>query len=158
MADMGEFRAIEIDFDVHKLIEGERKSFSESPNDVLRRLLGLAAGAGLAGNSPSKGNKRSWVGEGVTLPHGTLVRMHYNGRQHSGQIADGKWVVDGHIFDSPSGAASGVAITRKGQKTRLDGWRHWEVHLPTAVDWAPLGELRPKPISLDKLTLAELGL
>ena len=40
---MSEIATIEIDFDIHKRIEMERQSFTESPNDVLRRLLGLAA-------------------------------------------------------------------------------------------------------------------
>lgn len=30
-----EMRFIDIDFDVHKCIENERKSFSETPNEVL---------------------------------------------------------------------------------------------------------------------------
>lgn len=34
-------RKIDVDFDVHQLIELERRNFGESPNDVLRRLLGL---------------------------------------------------------------------------------------------------------------------
>ena len=52
------FRSIDIDFDVHKKIELERRSFMESPNDVLRRLLALevyiAAMAGAA-RTASKG-------------------------------------------------------------------------------------------------------
>ena len=32
-------RKIDIDFDVHKCIESARRSFEETPNDVLRRLL-----------------------------------------------------------------------------------------------------------------------
>ena len=39
---MVNYRTIKIDLDVHKLIETERLSFSEAPNDVLRRLLGLS--------------------------------------------------------------------------------------------------------------------
>lgn len=34
-------KKIEIDIDIHKLIENARKSFSESENDILKRLLGL---------------------------------------------------------------------------------------------------------------------
>lgn len=35
-------RTIEVDFDIHQLIELERRNFEETPNDVLRRLLGLS--------------------------------------------------------------------------------------------------------------------
>ena len=66
---MGELRTIEIDFDVHKKIEAERTSFSESPNDVLRRLLRLG---NAAATEAAKGRGRSWSGKGVTLPDGTL--------------------------------------------------------------------------------------
>src|SRR5260370_41587744 len=115
---MTEFRTIEIDFDIHKLIEGERKSFAEAPNDALRRLLPLPAR--LPAKSPKKTDNqwRSWSGEGVTLPHGTMLKMRYSGRQHEGEIVDGKWIIDGKTFDSPSGAASGAAITKGGKRTR----------------------------------------
>ncbi|MFZ5608996.1 MAG: hypothetical protein ACOY99_05240 [Pseudomonadota bacterium] len=38
---MRTFRSIEIDYDVHRLIEFAREHITQSPNDVLRRLLGL---------------------------------------------------------------------------------------------------------------------
>jgi hypothetical protein len=51
----------------------------------------------------------------VSLVHGTRFRMSYNGRQYAGEIVDGKWVIEGKTFDSPSGAASGVALTKSGK-------------------------------------------
>ena len=36
-----DFTSIEIDFDIHKLIELERRSFTEKPFIALRRLLKL---------------------------------------------------------------------------------------------------------------------
>ena len=89
---MSELRTIEIDFDVHQMIEMERQSFMESPNDVLRRLLKI--GERSSGNSVPVSEGRSWSGKGVTLPHGTELRMEYRGRQYSGVIdngADGGW-------------------------------------------------------------------
>jgi hypothetical protein len=38
---MADLQTIEIDFDVHKRIELERTSFTETPNAVLRRLLSI---------------------------------------------------------------------------------------------------------------------
>jgi SeqA protein N-terminal domain len=140
-----EFRTIEIDFDVHKAIEANRRNFSETPNDVLRRVLRLPP---LGSPQPTPDKKilagtRSWSSEGVMLPHGTLLRMKYNGRQHQGQIVDGKWHIDGRTFDSPSGAASGVALTKSGRNTRLDGWAYWEVQLLGENQWRRIGTLRP---------------
>ncbi|HCY54874.1 MAG TPA: hypothetical protein DF715_04900 [Oceanicaulis sp.] len=146
---MAEMKSIEIDFEVHQRIEAARKGFGETPNTVLRRLLeidrpgratpppGPAQALGLSKREP-----RPWFGKGVTLPHGTLVRMDYNGRVHSGQIDDGGWLVEGKRFKSPSGAASGIAVTGRGDKTRLDGWKYWSVKLPASDVWHHISTLR----------------
>jgi hypothetical protein len=149
---MPELRTIEIDFDIHKLIEGERRSFSESPNSALRRLLKLPEIARPEPHKQPNANGRSWSGEGVIIPHGTAARMRYNGRLFEGRIVDGKWVIEGKSFDSPSGAASGIAITKKGRKTRLDGWIYWEVQLNGS--WTSISALRRK--TSGELTLADL--
>jgi len=138
---MTELRTIEIDFDVHKKIELERSSFAESPNEVLRRLLKIS------GQSPTLSEAlvnagRPWSGKGVTLPHGTALRMEYNGRQYTGVIKDGEWVVEGERFKSPSAAAGGVAVTKDGKHTRLDGWVYWYVKRPGDGDWITIRELR----------------
>jgi hypothetical protein len=136
---MTDFRTIEIDFDIHKLIEANRRSFRDSANDVLRHLLKLGEPAPIETGARAG---RPWTGEGATLPHGTIVRMSYNGRLHEGQIIDGKWVVEKETFDSPSGAASGVAVTRKGKRTKLDGWIYWKVKRPGDANWVELSNLR----------------
>ncbi len=155
---MTELRTIEIDFDIHKLVEAERKGFSEPPYLALRRLLKLPpVSPHIPMLSAAVNARRPWSGDGVTLEHGTALRMRYNGRQHSGEIIDGKWSVDGQIFDSPSGAASGVAITKKGHSTRLDGWIYWEIRRPGEMSWTPIGTLRPERRHVVG-TLEELGL
>ncbi len=139
---MSDLRSIEIDFDVHKAIETERKSFSESPNAVLRRLLGIAGSpAKTTAHSQTEG-ARAWAGKGVSLPHGTQLRMEYNGAQHVGEIADGVWVAEGKTFNSPSAAAGGVALTKKGTHPSLDGWEYWWVKRPSDHDWIALDNLR----------------
>ena len=114
---------------------------------MLRRLLKLGEGAPPrpAGNGkavPSAG--RPWSGKGVTLPHGTSVRMEYNGKRHSGQIDNGEWLVEGAKFNSPSAAAGGVARTRSGKTPSLDGWIYWQVKRPGDSRWIPLHTLRSK--------------
>jgi hypothetical protein len=141
---MPELTTIEIDFDVYKLIEAERKSFDEPRGTALRRLLSLPPKPITEVAKASLPAGRAWSGEGVTLTHGTRLRMHYNGRRYEGEIVDGKWIVEEKTFDSPSGAASGVAITKKGKTTRLDGWIYWEVQAPGDTGWTPLAALRPK--------------
>jgi hypothetical protein len=156
---MAQFRNIEIDFDVHKLIENERRGFNESPNDALRRLLKL----GERKSPPARGapapapTKRSWSDKGVVLRHGTAIRMDYSGHTYQGHIVDGEWVIGDQKFDSPSGAASGVAVTKRGKTTRLDGWKYWHVKPPGENDWTPLDDLRHKG-TFAAINPEELGL
>jgi SeqA protein N-terminal domain len=146
-------RTIEIDFDIHKLIEAERRGFDEAPNDALRRLLKLPAKdfiptVTLVLNDAD--GQRAWRGEGVTLSHGTKFRMEYGRpkRMYQGAIVDGEWVVNGEIFDSPSGAASGVAMTAKNSLTRLNGWILWEVQRPGESGWTLIDTLRKQVTSV----------
>ena len=142
---MPQLRTIEIDFDIHKLIEVERKSFDEPPHLALRRLLGLPP---VANEPPLSAlempSGRPWVQDGVEIPHGSSVRMEYDrGKQgYEGKIINGKWVVDGRTFDSPSGAASELAVTKKGKATKLNGWLYWWVKLPGETEWKSLRNLR----------------
>ena len=140
---MLEFRSVDIDIDVHKRIELERRSFNESDNEVLRRLLGVDehASPGLPASHP-KLDGRAWSGKGVTLTHGTQLRMSYNGRRHFGDIDDGEWLVEGNRYRSPSGAAVGVARTRAGRLVSLDGWEYWEAKPPGEDKWTLIMQLR----------------
>ena len=144
---MREMRSIEIDFDVHKAIEAARMSFSETENDVLWRLLKLNGSAGVKLNGPSGAAAsaetigRSWSRKGITLPHGTRLQMQYNGLQHTGVVENGEWVVEGERFKTPSGAAGGVARTKDGKRTTLDGWEYWYVKRPSDTDWIEIRQL-----------------
>jgi len=136
---MSEMRTIEIDFDVHKRIELERASFAETPNAVLRRLLQINGTASAVTIQPTSG--RAWSSENVTLPHGTELRMEYNGRVYKGSLDDGRWLVDGKEFNSPSSAA-GVALTKDGRYSNLNGWMYWQVKRPGDTDWISLKQLK----------------
>jgi len=138
---MPEFRSIDIDFDVHKRIELARESFAETPNAVLRRLLGLDASRAVE-QAVGAVAMRSWSGKGVQLPHSTRLRMDYNGRTHEGEIVNGSWLVEGKKYSSPSAAAGGVARTKDGKRTNLDGWVYWWALLPGKETWVKLSEMR----------------
>lgn len=137
-------RTIEVDFDIHKRIEAERRDFSDTPNSVLKRLLGLSEpqqtnGPSVAEPAPMQDG---WTGKGVTLPAGTQLRMEYRGRRYFGVIENAEWVVDGERYKSPSAAAGGTARTKAGTNPSLDGWKYWWVKRPTDHDWVPLLNLR----------------
>lgn len=135
-------RMIEVDFDVHRLIEMERRGFDESENTALRRLLklGPAAESQRAEVKPLRG----WTKGGLTLPHGTELRMEYNGLLHLGRIVDGFWEVEGHRESSPSGAAGAVARTKDGGTVNINGKSYWQVRRPGDVDWTPYAALKKK--------------
>lgn len=152
---MAQYRTIEVDFDVHKCIESERRGFDDTPNDALRRLLNLGDVVMPLQHRPSVAPQQrpGWSDKGVTLPHGTSVRMDYNNRTYEGKVIDGLWVIDDKYFDSPSGAASGVALTKKGKTTRLDGWAYWKAKLPGEDKWIYISSLRQRDNNLDDLGL-----
>ena len=139
---MSELRTIEIDFDVHKIIELERTGFSETPNEVLRRLLKVNGPLPTKPTTEPAG--RPWSGKGVTLSHGTELRMEYNGRQYTGAIENGEWVVEGKRFRSPSAAAGGVAVTKNGKHTNLDGWIYWYAKRSGDTEWVAIKQLLPR--------------
>ena len=125
--------------EVHKQIELGKQSFAETDNEVLRRLLGIdSSGPQLVQAG------RPWAGKGASLPHGTMLRMEYNGRVHNGRIDEGRWLVEGEVFSSPSAAAGGVSLTKAGTRPSLDGWVYWQVKRPNDEDWRPLNSLRDK--------------
>lgn len=136
---------IEIDFEIHKLIEAERHGFDEPPYLALRRLLNLPEPKREAAPAePQSTTGRPWREGPVELPHGTLARMEYDrGRQvYEGQFLDGELVVGGQSFPSLSAAAAALAQTRKGQNTQLNGWLYWQAKLPGESRWRKLDDLR----------------
>ncbi len=130
--------AIEIDIDVYKAIESNRTSFSQSANDILKGLIGLG-GQEIA---MSTKDGAAWSSKGVTLAHGTQLRMDYNGRRYEGRIDDGEWLCDGQRFSGPSAAAGGVARTKNGSTTSLNGWNYWEVKAPGSTNWQLISNMR----------------
>ncbi|MFQ8429932.1 hypothetical protein [Amaricoccus sp. W119] len=143
-----QMRTIEIDFDIHQMIELERKNFDEPENSALRRLLKLPNAKSeppksVAASELSSAN-RSWSRSGVELPHGTEVKMEYNGQAFQGVIEDGAWLVDGLKTRSPSDAAGSAARTKNGGRPSLNGWIYWEVKRPGDSRWRKLKSLKPR--------------
>lgn len=140
-------RTIDIDFEVHKAIELERRSFAETPNAVLRRVLGIdpaelkqakappsVSAAAIPSADAYASEGRPWVGKGkstgLVLPHGTELRMDYNGQRFTGRVDNGSLVIEGRRFSSPSGAADELCRTKDGRKTSLNGKELIHVRIP----------------------------
>lgn len=141
---MPDMRTIDIDFDVHQKIELARTGFEETPNEVLRRLLGIAPRQepSPTGRSVAAPDGRPWSGKGVVLPHGTELKMEYNGKVYTGRIEQGEWLVEGVRANTPSDAACSVATTKDGAKPNLNGWIYWRAKLPGDRVWRPINSMR----------------
>ncbi len=100
----------------------------------LDRLLGTSAGGGgaKAGGGSRKAKRRAKKAAAAAkpkahkphkAPSGTELRASYRGKGITATLrADGKIVLNGKTFDSPSAAAT--AAVKKG---RRDGWQFWKV-------------------------------
>ncbi|MBW2020337.1 MAG: DUF2924 domain-containing protein [Deltaproteobacteria bacterium] len=123
---------ISIDLDVYKQIQQRLESFSDTPNQVLRRIFGLKPTQEKPFTPPGEG---LYVG-GVHLKEGLKLRKRFKGRILEAEVRNGKIYYDGRAFTSPSGAA--VAATG----TSVNGWRFWQFFDETSGGWRTLTVLR----------------
>lgn len=139
---MPALQSIEVDWDIYKMVETERRSFDEPHYVALRRLLRLPAPK--APPEPEAESGRPWVEDGVEVPHGSLARMEYlRGSQvYEGRFLNGRLVVNGKSYVSLSAAASALAMTKDGSKPSLNGWLYWKVKFPGETVWRSLAALR----------------
>jgi hypothetical protein len=153
---MEELVPIEIDFDIHKLIEAERRGFREPQYHALRRLLKLpAAQVSESSEEAVAAHGRSWREGLVEVPHGSLARMEYDrGRQvYEGKFLDGRIVVKGNSYGSLSEAAKALAVTKKGRSPSLNGWKYWSAKLPGENKWRPLEDMRNEALKKLKISI-----
>jgi len=93
----------------------------------LDQLLGGATSARGAGKAKRKARKKARAAKPASKPKkaasGTELRASYRGKPITATLrADGKIVLGGKTFASPSAAAT--AAVKKG---RRDGWQFWKV-------------------------------
>src|SRR3954466_10136182 len=95
------FRPLMIDLDVYKAIEAARESFTEMPNAILRRLLGLdralpaippshAAVEAKDGSVAASGRRES---SAIVIPDGAELRAAFRGVTVTGAVREGIWEV-----------------------------------------------------------------
>ncbi len=143
-----DMRVIEIDMEIHKRLETARQSFSETDNDILRRLLHMnpARKHYPTASAEPPASTEDWIwsrsGQRAMLPAGTEVRARYGGQEFAGVIAKGAWLIEGQRFETPSEAIINLARTKEGQRTNLNGWNLWEFRRPQETSWKPLKVLR----------------
>lgn len=117
-------KEVHLDSDLVRLIEANRIFPNDTSLQVLRRLLKI--------DKVPEG----WFAQGVFLPNGTKIRMGYGDNPTlNGTIENGRWVVAGRKFDSPSTAATALVSKGRGRsKARVNGWLYWQVLPPGKTD------------------------
>jgi hypothetical protein len=142
------FRPISIDLEVYKAIEAARESFTEMPNAILRRLLGVdharSATPPIKTAPEAKQGSAAAIGQAhsaIVVPDGAELRAAYCGVTVTGPVRDGIWEVGGSKFDLPS--AELIAGHHKGSEVPADerGWEDWEIRLPGAENWRRVTDL-----------------
>jgi hypothetical protein len=127
---------IEIDFDVFKELTNRRPVESITYNDVVRELLRLPK-TGKTEKTQSPIGK-PWQVSNTSFPEGSEFTADYKGKSYAAIVRDGKLVVNGRRFSTPSAAA--ISITGNS----VNGWRFWRCKLPGALHFVPIERLRGK--------------
>lgn len=87
-----------------------------------------------------------WKGQGVELPHGTIVRITYRRERRYGSIVGASFAFGRDRFTSPSSMAQAMARDIVGEKGRfargLGGWCYLWVLRPSDKKWRALSSLR----------------
>lgn len=128
-----EIKQIEIDFDVHREIEKRRLAFSDTPNQVLRRVFNLEPTQETLSKTPL-GHGLST--KGVLLREGMRLRATYKHQQFEAIVEGGSIRYGGKSYHSPSAAANAVT------GTSVNGWLFWEYYSPEQGNWRQLSNLR----------------
>jgi len=81
---------------------------------------------------------------GATIPNGLRLRGRYGRADFiHADVKDGRIVVDGIAFESPSKAAVHAARKLGSTAYSLNGWRWWQFETPgDPGNWRPLDALR----------------
>lgn len=130
---MAEFKTIKVDISVSRIIESARRSFGETENDILRRLLGIDS-VDRATEQPS--GQLGWTGvhqksgKRVFLPDGTEMKATYNGQTIHARIEEERIAVNGKSYKAVSPALQENVLTKAGGNTSLNGWEYWLAKKP----------------------------
>jgi len=123
---------IDIDLDVYKAIQQRFISFSDTPNEVLRRVFGLEP----TDNKPSNIQREGLYIQGVLLKNGLKLRRKYCGKLVEATVEKNHISYNGKEYTSPSGAARAVT------ENSVNGWVFWQYYDEKTRKWQILSKLR----------------
>lgn len=135
-------KEIEIDIEVYRWIEANRKSFEETENDILKRISKNVQNEDVFIPINIKENIMN-INEGlfwkdVLLKNGLKLRKLFKGKIYYAEIKNNQIVFNNKKFHSPSAAA--IELTG----TSVNGWIFWEYLNTKNNEWQLLDNLRNK--------------
>lgn len=146
---------IDIDDEVWKELQKRAIPFEDTPNSVLRKLLGMED----INKNPSIEEselKISSISEPLKMPElinnpqapppnivylleGKRLGKNYKGIDYFAEVKNGKYIIDNKAFSSPSRAAMYVT-----GGIPVNGWKFWNYYDPKKNQWLPIDELRKR--------------
>jgi hypothetical protein len=121
-------KQIEIDLDVHRLIENARKDFEESPNGILRRLLGIdrtSARQSVLGLTPHASVSGVMFSKPKTTPSGSLSEQiaAYQANRMANRLSEADVSVRDWMFGGAS-LPEGTRLQKFSRKQKYEAVIH----------------------------------
>ncbi|MGO9174571.1 MAG: hypothetical protein ACLQED_00280 [Desulfobaccales bacterium] len=138
---------IDVTLEIYKLIEQNRLSLEEPHYQILSRMLGLP----IPTENPFSDGK-FYLGEGVYVPHGTLLRVEYKRKEYIAEVRDSGIWVNGTKFLTINKAVNAISDSNQ------NAWNFWEVKRPQDSKWIPLDNLRTTKTKLRKPARLQVNL
>ena len=144
-------KTIQISDELYQKLLSLAKSFTDQPEDVIRRLVDNPLPdkrnpARISTQSSFMEPKKKYVhSKGGRIPCPLKLRMQYKGTTTYGEAKDYFILFEGfegRKFTAPSPAAECIAETKGAQKPHMDGWRKLEYLDPKTGQWHYLDNLR----------------
>lgn len=127
---------VQVDLEVWKEIEKNRESFTQTPNDILRKIFMLTEASAKEKVVPAEGGSSETViglsTEYGLLPDGMKLSRVYKGKEYNAQVVNGAIELEGIRFNSLSMA--GVHVT----KYNVNGWHFWKYFDEKTQKWEPM--------------------
>lgn len=125
---------IDIDDEVFAILQSQAEPFVDTPNDVLRRLVGLAPDAPNGNGTHTKlkpikryrnrkrGDLMTLIETGALEVDDLLIYQKRTGEEFRGTVTNDGWIeAIGTTYYSPSGALKQLV------GYEVNGWKHWTV-------------------------------
>ena len=141
-------KTIQISDELYQKLLSLAKSFTDQPEDVIRRLVDNPLSdkrnpTRISTQSSFMEPKKKYVySKGGRIPCPLKLRMQYKGTITNGEAKDHFIWFEGRKFTAPSPAAEYVAETKGALNPHRDGWRDLEYEEPKTGQWHCLDNLR----------------